>query len=72
MRRGAIVIRRGAVLTLREARLMVDDIDEIRFLREKATKLRALARKDKPPLDNELIQIAQDFERLASDLERRR
>ncbi len=51
---------------------MVDDIDEIRFLREKATKLRALARKDKLPLDNELIQIAQDFERLASDLERRR
>lgn len=49
---------------------MVDDTDEIRFLRKKAAELRALARKYKLPPDNELIQIAEDFEQLARDIER--
>ena len=51
---------------------MLDDTDEIRFLREKADQLRSLAHKYKLPPGNELIQIADDFDRLARDIERRR
>jgi hypothetical protein len=50
----------------------VDEREESHFLREMAAKLRALAHKYKLPPGNELIQIAEDFERLADDIERRR
>jgi hypothetical protein len=49
---------------------MMDDLEEIRFLREKAAQLRSLAHKYKLPPDNELRQIADDFERLAREIER--
>ncbi len=51
---------------------MMDDLEEIRFLREKAAQLRTLAHKYKLPPDNELIRIADDFEKLAREIERGR
>ena len=49
----------------------MDDGEEIRFLREKADQLRKLAHKYRLPPNNELTGIADDFDRLANDRERR-
>ncbi|MDE2228555.1 MAG: hypothetical protein KGL11_05885 [Alphaproteobacteria bacterium] len=51
---------------------MTDDLDEIRFLEEKAAQFRALAQRFRPPAGNELVQIAEEFEQRARDLRRRR
>jgi len=50
---------------------MMDDREEIRFLREKAAQLRSLAHKYKLPPGNELVRIADDFERLVREIERK-
>lgn len=50
----------------------MDEREEIHFLRDKAAQLRAVVRKYRLPPDSELIQIAEDFERLAREMERRR
>ncbi|MGH7014752.1 MAG: hypothetical protein ACREEL_11475 [Stellaceae bacterium] len=51
---------------------MTDDRDEIRFLRETADRLRSLARQYHLPPGNELMTMADDFDQLADDWERRR
>jgi len=49
-----------------------DQEEEARFLREKATQLRNLARKCRFPPRHELFHIADEFEHFAGDLERER
>ena len=51
---------------------MADGGEEIRFLREKADLLRKLANKYRLPAGNDLIKIADELDRKATDTERRR
>jgi hypothetical protein len=46
--------------------------DEIRFLREQAARIRALAEAHKTKISEQLRALANEFEARAADLERRR
>jgi hypothetical protein len=50
---------------------MIDKSEEIRYLREKAIQFRELARTYKTEISPKLLEIADDLEARAAQLERR-
>jgi hypothetical protein len=51
--------------------MMIERTEEIRFLREQAARIRALADAHKTRVSEQLHALADEFEARAADLERR-